>query len=162
MQITLRPVSADDEGLLFQVYASTREEELQLVNWTAEQKQSFLEMQFNAQRLSYAAQYAAARYDVILCDGQAAGRLIVDRADDEMLIVDIALLPEHRSRGIATALLKDLQAEAAAASKPLRLHVEFYNRALQLYTRLGFRKIGETGFHWFMEWRANDVASAAI
>jgi hypothetical protein len=44
---------------------------------------------------------------------------------------------------VGTTLLKDLQAEAAAADKPLRIHVERFNRGLRLYERLGFRAIAD-------------------
>lgn len=43
-EIELRPAAPDDEPLLRRVYASTREEELEQVPWTDEQKASFLDM----------------------------------------------------------------------------------------------------------------------
>ena len=46
-------------------------------------------------------------------------------------------------------------AEAAQTGKPLRLHVEFFNRALHLYQRLGFSKVSDTGIYFEMEWRPN-------
>jgi hypothetical protein len=48
--------------------------------------------------------------------------------------------------------LKGLQSEAAAAGKPLRIHVERFNPALRLYERLGFRQIDDRGVYLFMEW----------
>jgi ribosomal protein S18 acetylase RimI-like enzyme len=75
--------------------------------------------------------------------------------------MDIALLPPHRNRGIATALLRDLQTEAAAAAKSLSIHVEQFNPALRLYTRLGFRPIAEHGVYLLMEWRPTTSASKA-
>ena len=86
-------------------------------------------------------------------DGQPAGRLYVARGSDEIRIVDIALLPESCNRGIGTTLLRGLQSEAAAAGKPLRIHVERFNPALRLYERLGFRQIDDRGVYLFMEWR---------
>ena len=59
--------------------------------------------------------------------------------------VDIALLPRYCNRGIGTRLLRELQSEAAAAGKPLRIHVERVNPALRLYERLGFRQIEDRG-----------------
>jgi ribosomal protein S18 acetylase RimI-like enzyme len=97
-----------------------------------------------------------AAFDVILVDGQPAGRLYVSREDDEIRIVDIALLPEYCNRGIGTTLLKGLQSEAAAAGKPLRIHVERFNPALRLYERLGFRQIDDRGVYLFMECRGGD------
>ena len=40
--VALRPATAADHEFLARLYASTREEELAAVDWTAEQKQSFL------------------------------------------------------------------------------------------------------------------------
>jgi ribosomal protein S18 acetylase RimI-like enzyme len=80
------------------------------------------------------------------------GRLYVDRRDDEIRILDIALIPEARGGGIGGLLLGDLIAEAGSARKPIRIHVERANRALSLYQRLGFSEIGQTDFYYLMEW----------
>ncbi len=109
------------------------------MNWSAAQQEAFLRMQFDAQRQSYALQSPAAEYQMILSDGRAIGRLIVDRSGDEILLMDLALLPEGRGAGAGTALVAALQDEASRAGKPLRLHVEFFNPALRLYQRLGFQ-----------------------
>jgi len=157
MPVTLRPIRPEDEAFLFEVYASTRAEEMALVAWDDEQKHAFLQMQFNAQRLSYQQQFPEQEYQIIMRGDVAAGRLIVDRSDEAVLLIDIALLPEHRNAGIGSSLIRDLQAEAAKAEKPVRLHVENFNPAFQLYERLGFTKVGESGFYWLMEWRAKII-----
>ena len=92
--IALRPIVPEDRSLLLAVYASTREPELAAVEWDAAQKAAFVEMQFDAQHAYYQEHYAGAAFDVILVDGQPAGRLYVAREDDEIRIVDIALLPD--------------------------------------------------------------------
>jgi len=83
-----------------------------------------------------------------------AGRLIVNRTREELRVVDIALLPQHRNAGIGTALLQRIFGEAAATKKPLRLQVLKDHRAGRLYQRLGFVRTGETELHLEMEWRA--------
>jgi ribosomal protein S18 acetylase RimI-like enzyme len=88
---------------------------------------------------------------VILCDDQPAGRLYVDRREKEIRIVDIALLPEFRGRGIGTSILQNLIAEAGTAGQTLTIHVEQHNPAMRLYQRLGFRMIGEVGIYHLME-----------
>ena len=153
MSFSLRPVSLDDEALLFQVYASTRAEEMALVPWNDEQRLAFLQMQFTAQTQSYRQQFPGAEYQVILHDGVPAGRLTVERSDKGILLVDIALLPEHRNNGIGSALIGDLKTEAQKTGKPLHLDVENFNPAYHLYERLGFERIDEVGFYWRMEWR---------
>jgi ribosomal protein S18 acetylase RimI-like enzyme len=149
--ITLRPVGEGDEGFLYQVYASTRHEELAPVPWTEAQKADFLRMQFGAQSRYYAENYPDAAFLVVLRDGRPAGRLYVDRRPDGIRIIDIALLPEHRGAGIGTALLADLLAEGDREGKPVSLRVERFNPALRLYERLGFRRIDDTGVYYLLE-----------
>src|SRR5262245_4210903 len=150
--LTLRAATPGDDPFLCQVYATTRSSELALVAWPDEQKASFVETQFRAQARHYRAHYPDTTFDVILLDGQKAGRIYVSRWPDEIRIVDITLLPEFCGRGIGSSLLQRLQAEARAARKPLRIHVERFNPALRLYERLGFREIEDKGVYLFMEW----------
>ena len=150
--ITFRPVGPADQGLLYEIYASTRADELAIVPWSDEQKAAFLRMQFEAQRRDYEANYPDASFQVILRDGVPAGRLYVDHRDDSIHIIDIALLPAHRNAGIGSRLLTELQAEAARAGKPVCIHVERFNPAQRLYRRLGFREIADQGVYWLMEW----------
>ncbi|MBK9927334.1 MAG: GNAT family N-acetyltransferase [Anaerolineales bacterium] len=143
MWIDLRPVTVDDAGFLFKLYASTREEEMQLVDWNDEQKEAFLRMQFDAQTQHYASYYPNAIYQVIERDGVSLGRLITENRGDHFLIMDIALLPEYRGAGIGTFLVEQLKEESANLNLPLVLRVEFFNPAVRLYDRLGFVKTRE-------------------
>ena len=108
------------------MYASTRAEELALVDWNDAQKETFVRAQFDAQDAWYREAYAKASFDVVLVDGEPAGRLYVHRGPSEIRIVDIALLPEHRGGGIGTSLLEELSAEADAAGKSLTIHVDLF------------------------------------
>jgi ribosomal protein S18 acetylase RimI-like enzyme len=159
MSSSLRPVTPDDEVFLLQVYASTRAEEMALVPWSDEQKQAFLRMQFDAQRQSYRQQFPDAEYSVILRDGIAAGRLIVEQTGERILLIDIALLPAFRNLGIGSKLISDLKAEAQQAGKPLWLDVESFSPVFRLYERLGFKKIDEAGYYLRMEWRPSESAA---
>jgi ribosomal protein S18 acetylase RimI-like enzyme len=154
MTVSLSPVSDQEDGFLFQVYASTRAGEMALVDWSPEQKTAFLQMQFSAQRQHYRAYYPRATYHVIRRDDAMLGRLIVNRSEDEILLMDIALLPEYRNGGIGTALIRELQNESARTGRPLRLHVETFNPALHLYERLGFVTLRASGIYLEMEWSA--------
>ncbi len=149
--VHLRPVTREDQSFLYRLYASTRVEELSAVPWSEEQKQAFLKMQFSAQSHDYQQNYPDAALQLIVRDGQPAGRLYVDRRAREICIVDIALLPEHQGAGIGSALLQELIAEANASGKSLTLHVEKFSPARRLYQRLGFVEIGDSGVHLHME-----------
>lgn len=156
--LTLRPITDEDDDFLFRLYASTRTEELALTDWSGDQKAAFLRMQFDAQHRHYQEHYAGARFDVVLEGGEPVGRLYVDRSlerfPDEIRLVDIAFLPEHRGRGLGSLLLGELIEEARASGKRLTIHVETFNPAMRLYERLGFRQISQAGLYHLMEWRA--------
>lgn len=152
--VTLRPARPEDEAFLFEVYAGTRADELDALGWGDVQRQMFLRMQFGAQQRDYRARFDAGGHQIILVDSRRAGRIWVDRRDDEIRLVDIALLPRHRGAGVGTALIKELIAEAERSGKPLRHSVEKDNlRALSLYRRLGFAVTGDLGTHFKMEKR---------
>lgn len=150
--VTLRPVRTEDMEFLFQVYASTRADEMALLDRSSADKQSFLRMQFNAQHQYYHVQFRDARFDIIERDAQPIGRLYVDRRSDAINIIDIALLPEHRNAGIGSLLVRALLAEAGASGLPVGIHVECNNPALQWYERLGFVRVSDLGIYYFMRW----------
>jgi ribosomal protein S18 acetylase RimI-like enzyme len=88
---------------------------------------------------------------VIVVGGEPAGRLYLDRSGSELHVLDIALLPPFRGRGIGSRLLGQLAAEADAASVPLTVYVEKQNPARRLYERLGFREVDEGPVYLLME-----------
>jgi ribosomal protein S18 acetylase RimI-like enzyme len=152
--VTLRPITPEDKEFLHRVYRSTREDELAMVvDWTAEQKDAFVRQQFEAQHTWYHEHYVGADFQVILVDGEPAGRLYVHRREKEIRLMDITLLPGHRGSGLGTSLLSDLMAESQATGKPLTIHVEIYNPAMRLYQRLGFMTLEDRGVYHLLEWR---------
>jgi ribosomal protein S18 acetylase RimI-like enzyme len=148
--IILRPVRERDEAHLRRVYASTREDELAVVDWGDGDRDAFLQHQFAAQDAHYRT-YPDASLDVIEVDGQPAGRLYVARWPEEIRIMDIALLPPFRNRGVGTALLRELLDEAADSRRRLTIHVEKLNPALALYERLGFVEADDVGVYVLLE-----------
>lgn len=138
----LRPIADDDVPFLDAVYASTRLEELAPLGWSDQQVGEFLAMQARAQRLDWWRNYDTGGFAVIEVDGEPVGRLFVERRSDELRIVDIALLPAWRGRGIGSALLAGVFAQADRDGLAVRIHVEFNNPAQRLYQRLGFRFVG--------------------
>src|SRR5258706_1107111 len=138
--IRFRPIMAEDIPFLYEVYASTRAEELAVLDWSDAQRQAFLTMQFNAQHTYYMEQFSDGAYLIILMDNQQIGRLYRQMRGNNLHILDIALLPEYRNRGIGTKLLTDIIVEAEAIGAKVSIYVEFNNPALHLYSRLGFQK----------------------
>ena len=150
----LRPARDSDRALLYEVYASTRADELAVVPWDEPTKNAFLTHQFEAQDVHYKQHYPDASFDLIEVDGAAAGRLYVDRREDEIRIIDIALLPRFRGRGIGATLLRELIDEADGSGHKLSIHVERENRARTLYERLGFTVAADDGGIYLLMERA--------
>ena len=151
--LNLRPIIDLDQAFLYQVYASARLEEMALVNWSSDQVQAFLQMQFHAQHKAYTENYTQASFQIIEYDHVPIGRLYLARWVDEIRLMDIALLPEFRQRGFGTVLLRQVLAEAQQRHIPVRCHVEFNNPALHWYLREGFRQIEDRGVYLFLEWQ---------
>src|SRR4051812_6416168 len=152
--LTFRRITDADVPFLNRLYASTRTEELAVTPWSEEQKAVFLRQQFAAQHDHYQRYFEDADFLVIDCGGVPIGRLYLGREAREHRIVDIALLPERRRKGLGEALLRDLLDEAAAAGKAVMIHVEKFNPAMGLYRRLGFVAVGEEGAYDVMRWEA--------
>src|SRR5512140_3584447 len=157
VQVALRLAELPDEPFLQALYASTRLDEMALVPWTPDQKSAFVQMQNHAQRRSYQDQYPQSQTYVVEEGGHPVGRMIVDRSAAAILLMDIALLPEHRNHGLGSALLRDLLDEADRDHRAVQLHVEDFNPAMRLYLRLGFVKTGEAGIYSEMTRQPKDI-----
>lgn len=152
-RVELRPVAPEDEEFLLDVYASTRADEMALVDWPDEIKRAFLRSQLTAQRADYESRFRAATdYRVILADGAPAGRLWTARTAEQIRLLDIALLPEFQNRGVGKLLLRELIEESERARLPLRHMVfQFNEGGMRFYERLGFTPVGTAGAYVEME-----------
>ena len=153
-QIKLRTAGPGDDNFILSVYASTREDELQRVPWTSEQKEVFVRMQYAAQKQHYAASYPQASHDVICVEETAIGRIYLDRSADGLHILDITVLPQYRNEGIGSELLRRLLREAGQSGKAVTIYVETFNPSVRLFERLGFQKDAEKDFQFLMKWQA--------
>lgn len=147
----LRAVARSDRAFLVELYGSVRAPELDRVPWDDAMKRAFIEQQFTAQDAAYRGNYPGATLDVVEVDGERAGRLYVHRGESDIRIMDIAMAPAFRGRGIGTRLLQELIDEANGSGRKLSIHVEMNNPARSLYDRLGFLPAGERGVYVLME-----------
>lgn len=152
LNITFREVTPGDRAFLGELYISTRLEELSVTGWAPEVIRAFLQQQFEAQTAHYEQHYLqhGAIFRIILERGHPVGRLYTFPGSEELRVVDIALIPGARGRGLGSAILVDLLSKS---DKPVTIHVEKQNPAMRLYQRLGFTKIGEHGYYDLLECR---------
>jgi ribosomal protein S18 acetylase RimI-like enzyme len=148
VNLSLREATPEDEQFLLEVYASTRQEELEGLGWDDNQKRDFIKMQFLTRERS--SRRLGDR--IIVLDGSPIGRMLVDRNEPEILLRDIALLTQYRNRGFGTFLIHELMKEAAGSGKAIHLHVLATSAAVRLYERLGFSRVGEEAAYLEMKW----------
>jgi ribosomal protein S18 acetylase RimI-like enzyme len=160
--ISLRPATSEDESFLVCLYASTRASELAALPWDDNQKQAFINMQCIAQCRQYVMSYPRADSKIVLSNDEPVGRLLVDRGEDALTLIDISLLPAYRKLGIGTQLLQGLLDEANTAGKPVRLHVLHSNPAKKLYQRLGFSMASSDEVYCEMVWSRADSPDISV
>ena len=161
--VQLIPIQPKDKAFLRALYATTRYD-IDLAPVSEQQKTLLKEQQFEAQHNHYQTHFGSASFDLVCIDERPVGRLYVDDREDEVRLIDIALLPEFRGRGIGQQLLTNCQERARQLGLPLRLRVEPDNPALRLYERLGFRLIADEQINLHLEWTPTakfDEASSA-
>jgi ribosomal protein S18 acetylase RimI-like enzyme len=159
-KLTLRPVTTADEPFLVALYESTRDDELSQAAWAAGQREQFVRWQFDMQRREYETRFPDARYQLITIDGEPAGRIWTGADEEQIRLLDIALLPQFQKRGAGTILLRELMKEADDAGKFLR-HMVFVlnNDAHRFYERLGFAVIEDLGAYKHMEYQPERAES---
>ena len=154
-KLTLRRVTPEDDPFLLALYHGTRDKELSQAQWQEGQRETFVRWQFDLQRREYDLRFPDARYQVIIIDEEPAGRIWVGEDDEEIRLLDIAILPQFQNRGAGTILLKDLMREAEQAGKFLRHMVFVLNdNAHRFYERLGFVIIEDLDAYKHMEYKA--------
>jgi ribosomal protein S18 acetylase RimI-like enzyme len=152
--IELRPAESDDDPFLFEVYTSSRGEDLAEMGLEAGAIRTFLETQYAAHQVFFQNDYPETDDSIIMRESERIGRMVVLRGEREIQLVDIALLTTYRNAGIGAYLVKQLLAEAERLDKVFRVQVMRISPAVALFERLGLVRIGETGSHYQMEWRA--------
>jgi ribosomal protein S18 acetylase RimI-like enzyme len=151
-EVRTRPVELPgDAAFLLSLYDTTRRAEQSLMGWSDMEMDVFISMQFEAQNRHYATVFPDASSVVVLVGDIPAGRLIVDRSEERILIVDITLLPGFRRIGVGGQLVRPLLEEADGAGLPVRLHVAHDNAARAFWEHLGFVAQGLDGLSVAME-----------
>jgi ribosomal protein S18 acetylase RimI-like enzyme len=159
-----RLATPNDREFLLGLFADSRPE---LALLPAAAREEVLRMQFDAQLRSYRSAAPQARDWVLEARNggeiSPVGRCYVAESATEHRLLDLAVSPRWRGRGIGRAVLERLCARAGRADVPLRLTVWHENAdALRLYRRLGFAiddpdaASGPAGY-LALRWSAGDV-----
>lgn len=153
--LRLRPETETDEAFRFALFCASRPPAEDFSPLGPMLAQQMLRQQFRAQHYGYRADYPNARFDIIEFEDARVGHVVVDVADKEMRVVDLAILPERRGSGIGEAVLDRFIVEAGNRNLALRASVLNGNEgSLRFCRRLGFAPISEpTALFTELEWR---------
>ena len=130
MNFTLRPASPADYAWLWALKRLTMRSyvEEQSGSWDDEAQEAFFRRNF-----------VPAFIRVVVVDSRDVGLLHVEPEPEMLFLANVQILPEFQNRGLGTALIRVVMAEAKAAGLGTRLQVLKSNRpARRLYERLGF------------------------
>lgn len=161
-RFALRPEVEADAAFRLALFRASRGPGWDSVALPAALLDQIMEQQFHAQTRGYRMAYPDARLEIVTVDEIPVGRLATDRRADALRLIDIALAPEHRGRGLGEAILRRLMDEAAALTVPLTLQVAQDNLAAQrLYLRLGLMATSATETHLSLCWPAPSVTAVS-
>ena len=146
MTFTLRPATTEDADWLFTVRRETM--------------RAYVESAFGiwddaAQRERFDRSIEIANMQVIMVGRQPAGLLHIERERERAFLANIQILPKFQNKGLGTAVIRSVLAEARQSGRTVTLQVLLVNeRARQLYEKLGFLATSRTESHVRMVWRA--------
>lgn len=148
--LALRVAVESDAPAIAALYATTREEELRHVPWSALQKKAFTDWQSQQQEKHYSTHYPHCERLLVVAGRETIGRVYVDTTPGDVRLMEMTLLPAHRNRGIGSLLMQALLAYADGLARQVSLHVEPFNPAKRMYARLGFRVVETRGLYEYM------------
>jgi ribosomal protein S18 acetylase RimI-like enzyme len=147
MQYSLRPATDSDYDFLYQLKVTCLKEYI-TATWGWDE---------TFQKEHFASHFDPQKSQIIMVNGEDVGELSVQDLVDELFLSRILIQPAYQGRGLGTALIQNLQNQAAAKKVPLSLQVLTVNPAYRLYRRLGFQVVERSNTHYLMKWRSKDV-----
>ncbi len=156
-KVRARRAEEADEDFIRSVFYAARAPEFEVAGISGEQLDVLLAQQYSAMRAYYRETLPGTVYEILELGGEAIG-YEATRIGEEIHLIDIALLPEFRNRGIGTERLMRLQSMGKESVQPVILSVEIFNPAKRLYERLGFTVTEEAGIYVRMRWLSGTAA----
>ncbi len=138
--LSLRPARAEDADYARRLYFDTN-------RWIIERLLGWDEAYEIAR---FAKEFRPSEARIVSLDRQDIGWFQAGPGDHVFELKQICIKPAYQGRGIGSHLILKLVAEAKALSLPIELTVARINRAVALYTRLGFTIVGTNEFELTM------------
>jgi ribosomal protein S18 acetylase RimI-like enzyme len=145
MVITTRAATKADTDFARRIHHHAYREvvERQFGVWNEDRQNEFFETSWSSGKSSCR---------MLVCDGISCGYVMIDHLDDCIHLRELVVAPDFQHRGIGTHVLQETMNLARARGVAVRLSALNENRALGLYSKLGFKESARTETHTLMEW----------
>jgi GNAT superfamily N-acetyltransferase len=110
------------------------------------------------QTASFRTHLSPKKFTVLMLDGKDIGGFMLVEHADHLWLEMLLIHPEYQKKGIGAGVIQQLQRQAAAVGKPLKLCVIKANPVKGFYEKLGFRLYQEDGAMYFMTWPESQSA----
>lgn len=155
--LELRPAQTEDEPFQEQLFRSTRKHLTQIL-LDKQVVDTLIQQQFQLQQAYYRKQWPNANTLVVYFSNKPVGKIILDKSETHLHVIDIVIEEAMRGQGLGTSLLRALQVIAAKQSFSITLSVDRENLAAKkLYLALGFGVVSQSDTHEFMVWSSCSV-----
>ncbi|PAJ78822.1 GNAT family N-acetyltransferase [Burkholderia ubonensis] len=133
MKLTYASTIRDDAETLVQIRIAAMRESLERVG------------RFDPQRARarFLSSFDPACCRFILADGVTVGFLLVRPADEHLTLEHLYILPAHQGRGIGSAVLASILADADSRALPVKVGALRGSDSNRFYQRHGFMKIDD-------------------
>lgn len=151
--VSVTPIEEADRIFLLELFLVVRASPLRAAGLAEEELGRLVVLQYEAQQRGYAASFGEQGHRLIRLEGEPVGRAWLGSDGSTIRLIDVALLPAARGRGIGTTVLAAVLAQATALGLTVSLRVEQGNDgAIRLYERLGFLVVSSGAIDQEMEW----------
>ncbi|GAA0319619.1 hypothetical protein GCM10008967_07690 [Bacillus carboniphilus] len=156
MEVKIRTcVGQEDKLFLFDNFVETRWAEVSYFPWSTTEKMTFLHMQFKTRQAAYRSQFPNLETYILLDKGEKVGHFMMSAGDKNLHLVDVFVIPSHRSKGIGRRVLLSLMEKYES----ITLQVFYENtHAIRFYKTLGFVLAKEEVPYIKMQWKSRNTA----
>lgn len=156
--ISLRGAEPCDADLLYALFVASRERELAPLPPAI--RDVLAKQQYEVHRRGVTATFPEARVMIVLGPAtlpgaarEPLGMVILAERPPVLWVVDLAVHPNRRNKGVGSAVLTRLMEECRRKDWTIRGSVAPYNPARRLYARLGIEELGLERGYVGLAWR---------
>jgi len=148
MDLQIRKFSDSEINYKKQLFVENKISKLNAEHWSDDLKIQITNMQYMAQENHINSYFPDATDSIILWDQKKVGRLVFEKSDKLLHVIDIIIGKKFQNKGLGTEILTKLISENESVS----LNVDMDNPALRLYNKLGFKIIKQRNHQYFMKY----------